>query len=562
MRKGAKLGLSPVVDDPVASMCDKPNRQMLIGNLPEPFWQIATHQACIHNEERALRNRVQMAVNQASPEITGLVTIVADQLARGLTASPIDGYEQLIGMFPPSRRKMYRKAFQELTEYAGSVDRLARVSAFVKSEKLSILSKDGDPRMIQARTKIFNLMLGLYTRAIEKSLYTLNDPQWLRRGIVQPLLAKGKNMLERASLLRQTWKLYRNPISLSLDLSRWDAHVGLPILKVMHKFYFRIIPSSVMKWLLKFQLINKGYSQQGLKYKNTGGVTSGDMTTALGNCVAACAIVLSCRQTLQLLAGKTGNGTSDERLRKRLNLLKRSPLFEGSTLHKLQLLVNKYLNSSEKRGKFCRQVPISVVDDGDDHVVITEKEWAPLVSEALELWWKDVGQELKVEGTTTRFHQIEFCQHKPHKLSTGQWIMCPNPYKVLATATVIAGNNRMTWKRYCMTIWEARAILHKGIPMLGPLFQKWSKKNWTRQRMSHEELMRSASGIEHLQMMNRKLILPRTITQEQRVMFEDQWGITPDEQERWERTDITKPTHITEVVMPVKVKSGLLRLIG
>lgn len=554
----------PDLNDPPAEFCNKTKRKLWLANLPEGFWQIGTHQTCVHNERRALRNRVAMKVKGATKYLINILETQVDMFADQLGVNPIGTYEELVGMFPPSRRKMYRRALDSLKAFAGEDQALARVSSFVKAEKLKILEKDGDPRLIQARTKEFNLKMGMYTRAVEKSLYGLKDPIWLQRGLSRSLLAKGQSMEGRAKLLRQAWKSYKKPASLSLDLSRWDAHVGKPMLEVMHRFYLRLMPDPVLKNLLKFQLENRGTTQNGLKYKNPGGVTSGDMTTALGNCVAVCAIVVSLRQALLIVAGKTVKGKHEETFNEKLLLWEKSRPLPDDPIPMIRSIVTRYLNTAEKREEFVRSNPMSIVDDGDDHVLITEAKWAPMLAEVLPVWWKAAGHVMKVEGETQKFHKIEFCQHKPIKLSSGIWTMCPDPYKVIATATVVAGNNQLNWARYLMTIWEARALLHRGVPLLGPLFTAWSKLGWSRERLSDDQLRQSASGIDHLMGMNKlkQQNRPTLITPEQRVMFEDQWGISVEEQLQMERWKISRPTHFDQTTSAVKTTAGLLHCSG
>lgn len=543
--KREKSSISVPEDVDLPEDCPDAKRRILALKWPEPVWQLQTHRACAHNEERIARNRVMMEVPGAESGSLHLVDVAAGELAKQVVAAPLD-LESLIQVFPASRRKRYLQAAWLLCQRAFSLLE-ARISSFVKSEKLEVEEKDKDPRMIQARGQLFNLELGKFTRAIEKGLYSLKDPAWQEVGIANPLLAKGSSLNQRAVQLRRMWKLLRNPVSLSFDLSRWDAHVGVEMLKIMHKFYLKVIPDPWLGKLLEQQLLNKATTANGIKYRNPGGVTSGDMTTALGNCVAVSAILLAFRAVLQRIAEGKGLNTYG------------SPL-----LSEIKQTVIRYLNMHPNlRTLFLTQRWMCIYDDGDDHVLLVEKPAAQLVEMVLPKWWQAVGQDLKIEGVTEQFSQIEFCQHKPLKLANGRWVMAPNPFKVLATATLVSGNNRLKPEKYLLTVWEARAMLHNGVPVLGPLFSRWASKRWVRERLTAKQLGQEAAGIAHLVAINAQKGKQKQIpiTPEVRETYAQQWGISADEQALLEQVDLERPTPNQRVplIKYVKTLTGLNR---
>ncbi|USL85435.1 MAG: hypothetical protein [Ixodes ricinus noda-like-virus 1] len=512
------------------------------------FWRLSTHRNCVHNEIRACRGRVIKETNPPDPECVKVLRMRAVQLAQLVAhqVRPIRGYMQLIELFPSTKRPGYRRALRNLLN-CNLQPKDWMIKAFVKSEKLKIAERDGDPRMIQARSMSFNLEFGLYTRALEKALSHLEDPLAASIGINLPMIAKGKNLQERACILRQMWDVMDHPVALSLDLSRWDMHVGPELISVMHAFYLTLQDDSYFRFLLSKQLKNTAVTQNNLRYKNPAGVTSGDMTTALGNCVAVIAILETIRSILLASADEIEERISGRPARPTLKCYRLGAMAQTGTVSrsseslflKLNRMITSYLQENDRpRRILCeRALPMLFFDDGDDHVFLVEKELAPLMKEVLPVWWSGVGHELKVEGETDEFHQILFCQHKPFPTEYG-WVMSPDPAKVLATSTVLTGNNMKQPREYLKTVWTARALLHQGVPVMGPTFQCWSRKMWFVGQLSQERMARDVQGLYNLLKWN-KLLYVRSginnrITPEQRLVFYQQWGITPDQQKELE----------------------------
>lgn len=422
--------------------------------LDERFWTIHSHRPCQHNELRALYQRVLMPVltpNQSAiVQVGATMKNYADLIehntrsttppsnSRAVEAShsivipgcPIDHDFLVEKCFPVAKRGAYRRALQDL-RLAPLKPGDAFVTGFVKAEKLKIVEKDGDPRLIQFRSQRFNLELGAYTRAIEKQLYNLRNDRGER------FIVKGLCEYKRAQLMHRAWLSYENPAAMAFDLSRWDAHCSEALIDQLHQFYLRLCPSPHFKTLLQYQRHNKGRTQGGWRYSTRGGVMSGDMTTALGNCVMLCAMV--------------------DTLIDRLGL----------------------------RGR------LTLIDDGDDHCLIGNLPDVQRYAAAAPDWFALLGHDLKVEGFATDFCDILFCQHHPILLPNGSYKLMPDPKKVLSTSFYIPGAKYKTLseakiaRAYLHEVWYTRAILHSGMPILGPLFwhlarsaHDWREQHW------------------------------------------------------------------------------------
>nr|QLI47699.1 MAG: RNA-dependent RNA polymerase [Nodaviridae sp.] len=538
---------------PLMEDCDHNKREILVLQWPKPMWQIATHRACVHNEIRSLQGRVLKEVPVMAQELLPVLRAQAVRMASLIPpASVFPNMEALISHFPQSKRKMYLRERESLLKAPWS-RKDALIKSFVKSEKLKILDKDGDPRMIQARNPRFNLELGMFTKAIEHSLYNLRDPDLLSLGVNVPIIAKGRNLYQRAQDLHMLWNLCLNPVALSLDLSRWDMHVGTPMIGVMHLMYKSMIENPYFQMLLECQMANVAITQNRVRYKTDGGVMSGDMTTALGNCVAVIVIILSLRQVLSEVAMRNEGQMPRN--------------WEGnSALQSLWLNIKP--NLTEKVLSILRmKVPFLLYDDGDDHAVIMERELVPLMKQILPQWWALMGHELKVESEVQQFHQILFCQHKPH-LGPEGWVMMPDPTKVLATSMVVSGLYKEKPSQYLKTLWTARYQLHWDQPILGPLFLRLKNQLWWRSGLTLQARARLLKGIDMLLLrtMNyeqRQMARVHKPTPEQRVMAWEQWGITPTEQIRLEGSIIglPPPQKSLTVLWPFKIKDELCTLI-
>lgn len=471
-------------------------RKLTQVQLPLPgIWQIWTHEGCVHNEVRSLGGRVLRKVDTPNPQMITFLMSTTTQLAHRLPycVSPVP-MDELILWFPQKKRKLYSRELQSLLDYP-LTKRDRCIKAFVKNEKLLIAEKDGDPRMIQARTPRFNLMFAQFTRPMEKVLYQLRHPT-----LHYPLIAKGLNMRRRAQVLRMMWENLDNPVSLSLDLSRWDMHVSAEMLKIAHHFYQHFIKDPVFREMLGVQLENHCFTQGNVKYAVNGSVMSGDMTTALGNCVLVVLVLLGLQRFLE-------NPTHTDYRQVRA-------LFPDQDYPELRKQKTRML----------------FFDDGDDHVIFVERESVDLLNKILPRWWSLVGHEMKVEGQTDDFNQVLFCQHKP-LYHHGMWEMMPDPRKVLATAFVVTGDrvdDPRLRAEYQGTVWEARALLHQGQPILGPLFDRLRRHERRRigSQAARETVM---AGIERMAMAdNRTTVEITDVEPEAREQVFRMWGVETD----------------------------------
>jgi len=498
MGNGNKITLPEYI--PPVELC-KTSKHLICLNLPG-IWRVTMHRECIHNEIRSLKGRVLKQTPE--PNKQALVTLkwYTDQLVRRVGSATMYTREELISSFPQGKQKSYKKVDGLKLGYRQLL-RDTAVNAFIKSERL-VLDENPDPRMIQFRSMNSNLHLGQFTKPVEKKLYQM---KWDG----QRLIAKGLNLHARANLLHKMWSKYKNPNFLSLDLSRWDMHNSQDMIKILHKFYLGMIPDPFFRQMLKMQLVNKGFTKNQIRYTKIGGVMSGDMTTALGNCV----LVVLMMSLLKAIIQEHGI---------------------PSELTEEHLKIQNY-------HQVCTE-DWTMLDDGDDHIIIGEAEILEKLAKILPQYYLMMGHELKVEAQGDQFEQVQFCQHKPMKIR-GMYVMIPNPRKVLATSlSYPAGIN--PWD-YLPIVWEARAILHQGVPVLGPVFLKLATKYPVQKRDTTFQI-----NLQVRPWMKPHKSLPNSIkdiTSDVEVDARQQfnWDVSIDEQKFFEDLDIAMPNNIREV---------------
>jgi len=228
----------------------------------------------------------------------------------------------------------------------------------VKAEKINLSKKsDPAPRVISPRDKRYNVEVGKFLKPLEPLLYKAVADHF-----GEVTILKGLNAEERAFHLRKKWDKFHDCCVVSLDASRFDQHVSRSALEWEHSIYLRHYKGNKeLQKLLSWQLVNHcfGYCRDGrLKYKVEGTRMSGDMNTALGNCLLMTAMVDS---------------------------------------YVLSRGIGKY----------------SIADDGDDCLVFLERSDLPGFLGGVDDYFRDMGFVMKIDCVARNFEQIEFCQTQP-----------------------------------------------------------------------------------------------------------------------------------------------------
>jgi hypothetical protein len=384
-------------------------------------------------------------------------------------------YEETIARFPPNIRKRYGEAWETLKKRPLN-RRDARIASFVKAEKFNPLEKvNPDPRMIQARGVEYGLELARYLKPIEKYLYAMKGPTGLR------MLAKGLNQRGRGALLAEKLRRFRRPVVFSLDASRWDKHVAADVLRIEHSVYNAIMRDPLLQRLLEWQVTNDCRTNNGVKYKVHGGRMSGDMNTALGNC--------------------------------------------------LLMVLMVHAAMEDHPGMW------DLMDDGDDCLLIVEEEEFERVRARLPSTFLTFGQELKVENVARDLRDVSFCQCRVVVTPSGP-VMVRDWRKVLSQAAcgVKHWGNPLLVRPLLTTIGHCELALAEGMPILQE-FALALIRNGNGQLPrklltdpSMEARLRIALGRSNVTLDDLLAVRPMPIDPATRVEFERTWGVTTVEQ--------------------------------
>lgn len=365
------------------------------------------HENCVSNQHIAIVNRVLGVTPGFQSHMAKPLKSSTSLIARHLPRTP----EQPIGKFAlkysGAKRARYLRAANDWLEN-GITRQNAGVTMFVKADRLDPKEKiRPDPRPVQFRDPLYCVDIARFLKPIEKHLYRLTIPS------ISPyrLIGKGLNQYERASLLIKKCNRFGKFVVLSLDASRYDKHINRTLLRAEHRVYRKCNSDPHFRQLLKWQEVNKGRTASGIKYTTSGKRMSGDMNTALGNCIIMLAMIIA--------------------------------VFDGSNI--------KY----------------DILDDGDDCMVICHVD-DELRARQCIVRMNDFGMVIKTENVAYTIEDVEWCQSKPVLTARG-WKFCRNPLKVISYA--LSGTkwkhlNAKGRKTYLRGLAECECILNKGVPVL------------------------------------------------------------------------------------------------
>nr|WRQ19762.1 MAG: RNA-dependent RNA polymerase [Grapevine umbra-like virus 2] len=393
-------------------------RRCLVVEAPKPHLQFAIHNSSLVNVVRGVVERVYYRpvdgklVEPPKPDwFDARMSRAFKRLCSWTPKTPVWTRDQVILSYAGDRRRVtrYTKAKEELEVTPLQADD-ARLETFVKCEKIDFTTKgDPAPRVIQPRRPRFLLECGRYIKPMEGILYSHIG----RRFYGEPCIAKGFNAVQTAKLMRGKWDRFTNPVAISMDASRFDQHVSVDALSWTHRVYRCFNNDPYFVQILNMMYLNKGKAlakDGSLRYMVSGRRMSGDMDTALGNCLLMCSMVWSlCKD---------------------------------------------------------RGIRHEVMDNGDDIVLFMDesdlgKLWG------VEEWFLKLGFVMKVEAPVRVFEQIDFCQ--THPVWNGrEWIMCRGIRAIAKDMVCTVGVDSIyPWLK---AVGECNMALCSGVPVLQAVY--------------------------------------------------------------------------------------------
>jgi hypothetical protein len=362
------------------------------------------HCSCSHNELVALRNRVLAAVPQISDRMKRDLRIVARRLGRLFPFMDKWPIERMPTLYTGLKRARYERAVDKYHS-TGCTRKQSHVRLFVKAEKCTPVKVNPDPRAIQMRDPVYCVAISQFLKPIEPYLYEFEgDGRTFPEG---RLFGKGLGAIERAKLLQEKMAEFKDPRVISMDFSRFDRHVQEAHLRAEHMVYLRVFRNHPeLRRLLSYALLNIGKTMGGYTYVCPGGRMSGDMDTALGNCI----IVL-----LMIAVAMKGI--------------------------RYQCLI-----------------------DGDDSLIIVNSDDVP---HDLERKFCELGMTAKLEAAVSEMELVEWCQAKPVQIRFDEYVFIRHPWKVVSTLGItrkyMEGKARY---HFILTLGYAEYLLNRGCPIL------------------------------------------------------------------------------------------------
>lgn len=330
-----------------------------------------------------------------------------------LTPVPLSGYAK---RFYRGRRLCLYQRSEDTVLRRGALHSDSRLGGFLKYEKLPVGAKRVVPRLIQPRTPEYNVAVGRFLRPLEHVIYRA-----IERLFGAPTVMKGFNASELGSMMHEAWMSYNDPCALGLDASRWDQHVSVNLLAWEHSIYDMYYRDPELRRYLEWQLHNWGFivcADGGFKYATDGTRCSGDMNTALGNCLLMCAIIYSLLKILGL--AKEGN------------------------------------------------VAVRLFNNGDDCVLIGERADIMRIRERVVPFFHTLGFVMKVEEVVFELEKVSFCQTQP-LYDGASWRACRDPGVSLTKDATILGEHfarPLTLPSQLYVIGKCGLSLCGGLPVL------------------------------------------------------------------------------------------------
>lgn len=346
----------------------------------------------------------------------GFQRAVVQQLGRHSLPVTVD---QFLGHYRGQKRRRYVAAAQSL-ESKPVIRADSYPSVFLKAEKW-IEAKPG--RLISARSPRYNLEVGRYLLPLEPRMYKAIDGVWGSATIM-----KGYTPERRAAVVAGHWGSFSQPVAVGMDFSKFDQHISQDALRFEHSIYLQTFGGDEhLKQLLSWQLHNRCFANvvDGVvRYETSGGRMSGDMNTAMGNCIISAGL-----------------------------------------LH-----------------AYCMEHGIAAraIVDGDDSVLFLEQAQLPTLLGGIEAWMKARGFHLTIEEPAYEISGVEFCQCR--YLATEPPTMVRNPFKAITQDHAWVEDKSIAWAEVLAATGLGGLALYGNVPVLGAYYDMLARTTKVSQR--------------------------------------------------------------------------------
>jgi hypothetical protein len=386
-------------------------------------------------------------------------------------------------------RKRYDECRVYLREDAPLSYADKNIDAFLKAEKFNPLVKPSKPRMIMARNPRMTLCLASRLKPFEKALW--GALRGSKSNGVEPTrqVGKGLNGFQRADLIeRKMRNVGGGCVVFEVDGKAFEAHCTAADIALEHSVYRAAFKGDVdFHKLLDVQLVLKGRTSGGIRFRREGARASGDFNTGLGN-----SVIMNC--------------TVDAAVRVLVDWVGRTFRWDK-------------------------------IVDGDNALIFVEPEVATFVHRHFAAAVQSVSaQEMTVENPVTELEQVVFGQSKPC-FNGNRFTMVRDPFKTLSNAfsSYRHYNNWNHGVRVLKSVASCELALARGIPVLEAYFAKALELVGNVPDLQDPTPFlegRQLEAIKILQAQGETMadVKPVGVSLEARLSFERAWGLGVEEQ--------------------------------
>lgn len=317
--------------------------------------------------------------------------------------------EQFVEHYRGQKRRRYAAAARSL-EAKPITRQDSYPSVFLKAEKWHE-PKAG--RLISARSPRYNLEVGRFLLPLEPRVYKAIDGVW-----GGPTIMKGYTPERRAAVAADHAAFFGESqwVAFGTDFSKFDQHISKAALEYEHRIYdAAYLGDGELRRLLSWQLSTTCYANAidgRVKYTVKGGRMSGDMNTAMGNCIISAGLIYA----------------------------------------------------------YCQEqgVVARAMVDGDDAVIFMRRSDADKFRRDVVAWMRERGFHLTIEEPAYELCQIEFCQCRYVALDPPT--MVRNPYKAITQDHTWVEDRSITWKEVLAATGLGGLALYGNVPVLGAYY--------------------------------------------------------------------------------------------
>lgn len=376
---------------------------------------------------------------------------------------------EVVERYSGAKKHLYTIACQSLMRKGYTVED-AMLASFTKFEKQD-LSKAS--RVINPRSRRYNLLLGKYLKDAEKSIFKSINQVW---GSHTPhTVIKGLDCVESAKVAKAKWDRFKKPVGVGLDAKKFDMHVSGEALEYEHGFYNLVYNTPELAMLLKAQINNKGkaYCDDGtVEFAMRGTRSSGDLNTSLGNCIIMCAAIWALCKALGIEA--------------------------------------------------------ELMNNGDDCVVIMEATDLAQFLEGVPEHFRKLGFRMTVEQPVYEFERIEFCQTQPVCVA-GEWRMVRNPFTCMIKdpMCLIPLNSNKAYQKWLHAVGNCGASQVPGVPIMQSFYHTFLRHGKTCGDSFSQSVFKGTSKMDFIPTERAKR---HDVCASTRVSFYKAFGLAPDAQ--------------------------------